>query len=169
MDHQAQSGGGRRRKEDGGVENSSIKKGGREEGREGGREGEREGGREGGSIKVKTSMANNLPPLPPPPPPHHTHLPVMEDREAEGLALCVCAKVCLEAERVYGWNEGLDGIEWGPRDWGILSDMASGREDRGGREEREEREGGREGREGGGREGRRAEGMKGRKGVREND
>ena len=117
----------------------------------------------------------------------------MEDREAEGLALCVCAEVCLEAEGVNGWNEGLDGIEWGPRDWGILSDMASGREDRGGREggrrgRRERgREGGKEGgkrgrrerrergREGGreereeGEEGEREEGVKGRKRVRENN
>ena len=43
-----------------------------------------------------------------------TDLPVVEDGEAEGLALRVRPQVRLEAERVDGGQERLDGVERGP-------------------------------------------------------
>lgn len=39
------------------------------------------------------------------------YLPMVEDGQSEGLALRVCAQVRLEAKRVDGRDEGLDGVE----------------------------------------------------------
>ena len=55
------------------------------------------------------------------------YLPVMEDREAEGLSLCMCTKVCLKPKRINGRDECLDGIERGAWHWSILCHMTSGR------------------------------------------
>ena len=54
-----------------------------------------------------------------------THLPVVEDREAEGLSLCVRAQVCLKAKGVDGREESLDGVQGGPRHRCILRHMTS--------------------------------------------
>lgn len=54
-------------------------------------------------------------------------LPVVEDRQSEGLPLSVCAEVSLKAKRVDGGDEGLDGVErraWNGR---VLGDVAPGR------------------------------------------
>lgn len=50
----------------------------------------------------------------------------MEDGQGEGLSLCVCSQVSLEAKRVDGWDEGLDGVEGRPGDGGVLGHMTSG-------------------------------------------
>lgn len=47
-------------------------------------------------------------------------LPVVEDLQTEGLALCVCAQVRLEPERVYRRHERLDRVQRGPGDWRVL-------------------------------------------------
>lgn len=54
-----------------------------------------------------------------------THLPVVEDGEAEGLSLCVRAQVCLKAKGVDGREESLDGVQGGPGHWRILRHMTS--------------------------------------------
>lgn len=54
------------------------------------------------------------------------HLPVVEHRQGEGLALRVCAEVCLEAERVDGGDEGLDGVERRAWDGCVLGDVTPG-------------------------------------------
>ena len=54
-----------------------------------------------------------------------TYLPVMEHRQGEGLSLCVCAEVSLESKRVDCRNEGLDGVEGGAGDRGVLGHMSS--------------------------------------------
>lgn len=51
------------------------------------------------------------------------YLPVVEDGQSEGLALCVSAQVRLEAKWVNGWDEGLDGVERRARDGSILGDV----------------------------------------------
>lgn len=51
------------------------------------------------------------------------YLPVVEDGQGEGLALRVCAQVRLEAKRVDGRDEGLDGVERGARDGSVLGDV----------------------------------------------
>lgn len=50
---------------------------------------------------------------------------MVEDRQGEGLSLCVCSQVSLEAKRVDGWDEGLDGVEGRPGDGGVLGHMTS--------------------------------------------
>lgn len=55
------------------------------------------------------------------------HLPVVEDRQREGLALSVRAEVGLKAKRVDGGDEGLDGVEGGAGNGCILGDVAPGR------------------------------------------
>lgn len=52
-----------------------------------------------------------------------SYLPVVEDRQGEGLALCVRAQVGLEAKRVDGRDEGLDGVEGRAWDGSVLGDM----------------------------------------------
>ena len=54
-----------------------------------------------------------------------THLPVVEDREAEGLSLCVRAQVCLKAKGVDGREESLDGVQGGPGHRRILRHVTS--------------------------------------------
>ena len=54
-----------------------------------------------------------------------TYLPMMEYAEAEDLALCMCTEISLKAERVDGWNEGFDDVEWRAGDRGILGHMTS--------------------------------------------
>ena len=49
-----------------------------------------------------------------------THLPVMEDGQAEGLALCVRAQIRFEAERIDGGKEGFDDVERRAGDWRVL-------------------------------------------------
>lgn len=51
------------------------------------------------------------------------YLPVVEDRQCEGLSLCVCAKVRLKAKWVNGWDESLDGVERRPRNRCVLGDV----------------------------------------------
>lgn len=51
------------------------------------------------------------------------YLPVVEDRQSEGLSLCVRAQVGLEAERVDGRDKRLDGVKWRPWNWCILGDV----------------------------------------------
>ena len=53
------------------------------------------------------------------------YLPVMEHRQGEGLSLCMRAEVRLEAKRVDGRDEGLDGVEGGAGDRGVLGHMSS--------------------------------------------
>ena len=53
------------------------------------------------------------------------YLPVMEDREAEGLSLCVGPKVSFKAKGVNSWDECFDGVERRARDWCILGHMTS--------------------------------------------
>ena len=53
-------------------------------------------------------------------------LPVMEDREAEGLPLCVGSKVSFKAEGVDGRYERLYSVQWRAWDGGILGHMTSG-------------------------------------------
>ena len=63
-----------------------------------------------------------------PPAPHtytHTHLPVVEHRQAERLSLSVGSKVSLKAKRVYGWNKRLDSVEGRSRDGGVLGHMTT--------------------------------------------
>lgn len=55
------------------------------------------------------------------------HLPVVEDRQREGLALSVCAEVGLKAKGVDGGDEGLDGVERRAWDGCVLGDVAPGR------------------------------------------
>ena len=52
-------------------------------------------------------------------------LPVVEDGEAEGLTLSVRAQVGLEAERVDGWNKGLEHVEWRAGQGCVLGDVAT--------------------------------------------
>lgn len=49
----------------------------------------------------------------------------MEHGQGEGLALCVRAQVGLEAERVDGRDEGLDGVERRAGDGGVLGHVTS--------------------------------------------
>lgn len=51
-------------------------------------------------------------------------LPVVEDLQAEGLALRVRAQVRLEAERVYGRHEGLDRVQRRAGDGRVLRHVA---------------------------------------------
>lgn len=51
---------------------------------------------------------------------------MVEDGQSEGLALRVRAQVRLEAERVDGRDEGLDGVERGARDGSVLGDVTPG-------------------------------------------
>lgn len=55
----------------------------------------------------------------------YRYLPVVEHRQSEGLSLCVCAEVGLEAEGVDGRDEGLDGVERRAWDWCILGHVTS--------------------------------------------
>lgn len=48
---------------------------------------------------------------------------MVEDGQSEGLALSVCAQVRLEAKRVDGRDEGLDGVERRARDGSVLGDV----------------------------------------------
>lgn len=50
---------------------------------------------------------------------------MVEDGQSEGLALSVCAQVRLEAKRVDGRDEGLDGVERRARDGSVLGDVTS--------------------------------------------
>lgn len=60
-----------------------------------------------------------------------THLPVVEDRQGEGLALCVGAEISLKAEGIDGWNEGFDGVERGAWNGCILSHVPPGTDRKG--------------------------------------
>jgi len=53
-------------------------------------------------------------------------LPVVENWQAESLALGVCSQVCLEAKRVDCWQESFDSVQRGTRHRGILGHMTSG-------------------------------------------
>lgn len=59
-----------------------------------------------------------------------TYLPVVKDRQSEGLALSVRAKVGLKAEGVNSRDEGLDGVEGGTRDGRVLRDVTSAKRGR---------------------------------------
>lgn len=48
---------------------------------------------------------------------------MVEDGQSEGLALCVRAQVRLEAKRVDGRDEGLDGVERRAWDGSVLGDV----------------------------------------------
>lgn len=55
------------------------------------------------------------------------YLPVVEDREGEGLPLRVCAEVGLKAKGVDGRDEGLDGVERGAWNGRVLGDVTPAR------------------------------------------
>ena len=54
-----------------------------------------------------------------------SYLPVVERREAEGLALGVRAQICLKAERVDDRDERLDRVQRRPWLGGLLRDVAT--------------------------------------------
>ncbi len=58
----------------------------------------------------------------------NANLPVMEDGETERLSLRVSPQVCLEAKGIDGRYEGLDGIQWGTRNGGVLGHVTPERE-----------------------------------------
>ena len=49
----------------------------------------------------------------------------MEDRQAEGLALCMGSQIRLKAERVYRWHERFDDVQRGPWHWSVLRHVTS--------------------------------------------
>lgn len=54
-----------------------------------------------------------------------TYLPMMEHWKTKSLALSVCSQISLKSERVNGWNECFNSVQWRTRYWGVLSNMAS--------------------------------------------
>lgn len=53
------------------------------------------------------------------------NLPVVENREAKRLTLRMCSKICLEAERIYGRDEGLYDVERGAWHRSVLRDVTA--------------------------------------------